>query len=79
MVCLVNRLSIKFYNKNENLRQIMEFPLTSQDNWIKWSEFSANFVVDRNVRNKYECFFREERLLSNIINSLLTSLVRSVQ
>ena len=79
MVCLVNRFFIQFYLKNENLTQIMEFPLTSPDKIDKMEYISQRILllIVTYVANKN--FFREERLLSHITSSLLTLLVRSVR
>ena len=58
----------------------MEFPLTSQDKMDKMEHspqriflFTMKYVTNKNVS------FREKRLLRHITDSLLTSLLRSVQ
>ena len=58
----------------------MEFALTSQDKMDKIEPISQRILLLIGTYSTYQIeFFREERLLSHIINSLLTLLVRSVQ
>ena len=53
--------------------------MDKHDKWIQWSTFQRMLFATVTYVTSKKYFFGEERLLSYIINSLLTSLARSVQ
>ena len=73
-----NWIKFALFGDSQSILLNLNFRWRAKIKWMTWAHFRVSSAVETYVRYK-NAFFRNERLISHKINSLLTSLVRSLR